>query len=222
MSKNTWASIVKTKEILPTEVIVPEPPLPAQTAAQSAVTGLQTENTNTESHNDELARIRQTKESLDKEIKFKRDKFTTSYAYTRFNQDIDYLNQQRTQLEERETTLKYLILLDNGPHAKRALEVVRRIKAYLGSEPDYKLRYTKFDNTRRMTFSIICDLSRYFFTMDGAGLEWEIKESVGVEYDCPNNIHIHFSVESPEMGCILEAAIKTELPCFAEVIHRKN
>ena len=219
MSKNTWASIVKSKEILPTEVIVPEPPLPA--SSQPAIE-LLSDGPSQESYTDELTRIQQTKESLDKEIKLKRDKFTTSYAYTRFNQDIDSLNEQRIQLEERETILKHLVLLDKGPRAKRALDVVRRINRYLGSELEYKSRYTKFDDTCRMTYSILCDFSRYFFTTDGTGLEWEIKESVGVEYDWPNKIHIQFTVENPEMASVLEAAIKTELPWFAEVSNCKN
>ena len=219
MNKNTWASIVKTKEILPTEVVVPEPPLSAFTSAGFE---LQSDGVSQEPYTDELARINKMKDAIDKETKLKRDKFTTSYAYTRFNQDIDFLNKQRIQLEEREARLKHLVLLDKGPHAKRALDVVSRINRYIGSELEHKSRYTKFDNTCGMTFSILCDVSRYFFTTDGTGLEWEIKESVGVEYDWPNKIHIHFTVETPEMASVLEAAIKTELPWFAEVIHRKN
>ena len=226
MSKQTWASVVSKPmyifhpstltlspkqapesppELLPTEVTVPEPPPPSSRACETPIVP------NCNIFQNELTKIQQNKQILEADIEMKRDKFHSSYAFTRYNQDMDALYRQKTILDEREAKTKQMLLLSNGAHAKRILDVIKRIKSYLGVQEEYIRRYTTFDNEIR----IVCDIHEGsfldFFSTNENGLEWQITESIEKEYYWPNKIHIQFTVQSPEMIPILEAAIKTEL-----------
>lgn len=229
MSKQTWASVVSKPiymthpptlsltpkqvpeappELLPTEVSVPEPPPPSSRASETPVVP------NSNIFQNELIKIQQSKQTLEADIETKMEKFHSSYAFTRYNQDMDALYRQKAILDEREAKTKQMILLSNGAHAKRILEVVKRIKNYLGVQEEYIMRYTTFDNEIR----IVCDIHEGsfldFFSTNENGLEWQITESIEKEYYWPNKIHIQFTVQSPEMIPVLEAAIKTELGNF--------
>jgi hypothetical protein len=226
MSKQTWASVVSKPmyifhppapslspnqgpesppELLPTEVTVPEPPPPSSRAGESPILP------NSNIFQNELTKIQQSKQTLEADIEMKKEKFHSSYAFTRYNQDMDALYRQKAILDEREAKTKQMLLLTNGAHSKRILEVVKRIKNYLGVQEEYIMRYTTFDNEIR----IVCDIHEGsfldFFSTNENGLEWQITESIEKEYYWPNKIHIQFTVQSPEMIPILEAAIKTEL-----------
>jgi hypothetical protein len=232
MSKETWASVVSKAvyilhpptptltpkqapespaELLPTEVSVPEPPPPSSKTSESHILP------NSNIFQNELTKIQQNKHTLEADIEMKKDKFHSSYAFTRYNQDMDALYRQKAILDEREAKTKQMILLSNGAHAKRILEVVKRIKNYLGVQEEYIMRYTTFDNEIR----IVCDIHEGsfldFFSTNENGLEWQITESIEKEYYWPNKIHIQFTVQSPEMIPVLEAAIKTELGNFITV-----
>jgi hypothetical protein len=200
-------------ELLPTEVSVPEPPPSSQlklsTQDQKAVEFNIYEN--------ELRRIQETKVALETDIETKRDKFHSSYAFTRYNQDMEALYKQKTILDEREAKTKLMLLLSSGAHAKRALEVVKRIKCYLGVQEEYLRRYTTFDNEIRIVCNIREGSLLEFFSADETGLEWKITESIDKEYYWPNRVSIQFTVQTSEMVPILEAAIKSELGDFITV-----
>lgn len=226
MSKQTWASVVSKPmyifhpstltlspkqapesppELLPTEVTVPEPPPPSSRASEPPIVP------NSNIFQNELTKIQQSKQTLEADIEIKKDKFHSSYAFTRYNQDMDALYRQKAILDEREAKTKQMLLLTNGAHAKRILDVVKRIKNYLGIQEEYIRRYTTFDNEIRMTCDIYEGPFLDFFSTNENGLEWQITESIEKEYYWPNKIHIQFTVQSPEMIPVLEAAIKTEL-----------
>lgn len=228
MSKETWASVVSKavytlhpsmqaqtltpkqapespREVLPTEVSVPEPPPPLHKVNEAPIVP------NSNIFENELTKIQQSKQALEADIETKKEKFHSSYAFTRYNQDMDALYRQKAILDEREAKTKQMLLLSNGAHSKRILEVVKRIKSYLGVQEEYIRRYTTFDNEIR----IVCDIHEGsfldFFSTNENGLEWQITESIEKEYYWPNKIHIQFTVQSAEMIPVLEAAIKTEL-----------
>lgn len=241
MSKQTWAAIVKKPQVqgqgqgqtqlpavdvqaleevkitdypdlLPTEVQVPEPPPPKNSEYVQAI--LPTSNVNM--YDLEMRQINRRKEALEKDIQQKLEKFNTSYAYTRFNQDMETLNQQKKALEEKEAEIKRAMILSTGIYSKRVLEVIGRIKRYLGSEAEYTSRYISRGGTVPMYCNIrYCDLKSLRGCLpedlddDMAALRWEIKEEISKPG--LSHIHIDFTVYSQDMISILEAAIKSEI-----------
>ena len=200
-------------ELLPTEVSVPEPPPSSQLKLPIQDQRVLEFNI----YENELRRIQETKLALETDIETKKDKFHSSYAFTRYNQDMEALYKQKTVLDEKEAKTKLMLLLSSGAHANRALEVVKRIKCYLGVQEECLRRYTTYDNEIR----IICNIRQGslldFFSADETGLEWEITESIDKDYYWPNRLRIQFTVQTSEMIPILEAAIKSELGDFITV-----
>ena len=193
------------REILPTEVNVPEPPTPLNKKPDISC---EIEST---VYENEILKIKQSKERLEAEIKVKMEKFHSSYAFTRYNQDMDILHNQKLILEQQELKTKQLLLLTSGSYAKRALEVVKRIKNYLGVQEEIIKRYTTFDNEIRIMCHIYQGSALDFFSTDNTGIEWQICESIEKEYYWPNRVDFNFTVQASEMIPVLEAAIKSEL-----------
>jgi len=207
-------SITDYPDLLPTEVPVPEPPPPKNSESIHS-SPCDTPIINT--YDLELRQIHRHKETLERDIQQKLEKFNTSYAYTRFNQDMEALNQQKRALEEKEAEIKRAMILRSGIYSKRVLEVIGRIKRYLGPEAEYTSRYTP----RCGAISMYCKITYTTFqSMYGycaeeleenmATMRWVIQE----EYPTPGHIHINFTTYSQDMSSILEAAIKSELKGF--------
>ena len=234
MSKPSWAAIVKkpvlavtekvitqpleNDQILPTEVVVPEPPPPKVTDDQVTLNNsIYNSSTLTipNTYELEIRQIQRRKEIVENDIQQKEDKFHSSYAYTRFNQDMEALNQQKRALEEKEAEIKRAIILSTGSYSKRVLDVIGRIKRYLGSEAEYTSRYTSRCGTIPMfckiTYSSLQSMRGYCpenLDDNMMALTWKIQEEI------PNHIHIDFTTYSQDMTSILEAAIKSELKGF--------
>ena len=192
-------------EILPTDIYVPEPPRPKNKLVVS-------DNVLDSAYfNNEILKIQEIKISLEKEIQLKMEKFHSSYAFTKYTQDMNILYNQKSALEKREVIVKQQLLLRDNLFAKRALEIVKRIKNYLGPKDEYLRKYTTFNNELNIYCKITQTLLFNFYSLDNTGIEWEISESIEKEYDWPNKIEFKFTVQSDKMIPILEAAIKTEI-----------
>ena len=153
MSKQTWAEIVSSKgvnntvftevikqepgkisnseefqEVLPTDIYVPEPPSSSNKEVQ--------DNKLSESsiYKNEIIGIQKSIDTLERDIQCKKDKFINGYAYTKFNQDMETLYKQKQLLEQNKVKMERVLLLTTGLHAKRALEVIKRVKDYLGAK----------------------------------------------------------------------------------------
>jgi len=210
-------SITDYPDLLPTEVPVPEPPPPKNSESTDPIGSTDSNTCIINTYDLELRQIHRHKETLERDIQQKLEKFNTSYAYTRFNQDIEALNQQKKALEEKEAEIKRAMILSTGVYSKRVLEVIGRIKRYLGSEAEYTSRYTP----RCGAISMYCKITYTSLqSMHGycaeelednmTTLRWVIQE----EYPTPGHIHINFTTYSQDMTSILEAAIKSELKGF--------
>ena len=201
-------SIDNYPDLLPTEVEVPEPPPPNNSEC--------TQNTSptVNTYDLELLQIHRRKEALEKDIQQKLEKFNTSYAYTRFNQDMETLNQQKKVLEEKEAEIKRSMILSTGIYSKRVLEVIGRIKRYLGSEAEYTSRYTSRGTMYcKITYTTLQSMRGYCaeeLEENMSSLRWMIQE----EFPAPGHIQIVFTTYSQDMSSILEAAIKSELKGF--------
>lgn len=210
-------SITDYPDLLPTEVPVPEPPPPMNSESTQPIASTDSNTSIINTYNLELRQIHRHKETLERDIQQKLEKFNTSYAYTRFNQDIEALNQQKKTLEEKEAEIKRAIILSTGSYSKRVLEVIGRIKRYLGSEAEYRSRYISRGGTISMYCKITyCNLDTMRCSLpedleeNMAALRWVIQE----EFPTPGHIQIVFTTYSQDMSSILEAAIKSELKGF--------
>ena len=217
MSKPSWAAIVQKQtqsmtplvvsepflfsyEQQPMNVIVPEPPMPY---------------TNTEkSFEALLEEIVQQKRLIQKETEQKDEKFKKSYAYTRFSQEMDALEAAKRVLEQKELEVKRAIILAESIFSKKVLEVILRVKAYLGE--DYLSRYSGYDGYQSMYYSYCLGSCFDFNSENGEGLKVNIMDSLNVDYEFPNKIHLNFIVESPDMMPVLEAAIQEHLKGFTK------
>ena len=204
-------SIDNYPDLLPTEVEVPEPPPPNNSEC------IQNTPPTINTYDLEILQIHRRKEALEKDIQQKLEKFNTSYAYTRFNQDMETLNKQKKALEEKEAAIKRAMILSTGSYSKRVLEVIGRIKRYLGSEAEYMSRYISRGGTISMYCKITyCNLETMRCSLpeeleeNMATLRWMIQE----EFPAPGHIQIVFTTYSQDMSSILEAAIKSELKGF--------
>jgi hypothetical protein len=219
MSKPSWASIVQKQSVaadspysgepmLPMNVIVPEPPMPPSLC-----------DSHTQSHNPKtfealLEEIVQQKRLIEREVEQKDEKFKKSYAYTRFSQEMDALEVAKKALEEKELEVKRAIILSESIYSKKVLEIITRIKGYLGE--DYMSRYTGYNGYRSMYYSYSLGPSYDFNSENGEGLKVNILDGLSVDYEFPNRIELHFTVESQDMIHVLEAAIQEHLKGFSK------
>jgi hypothetical protein len=208
MSKPSWAAIVQKKLLScdePMNVIVPEPPMPYT-------------NTNTNIKEKSFAclleEIAEQKRLIEQEVEQKDEKFKKSYAYTRFSQEMDELEAAKRALEEKEQEVKRAIILSESIFSKKVLEVITRVKAYLGD--DYQDRYTGYNAYQSMYYSCCLGPLYDFNSENGEGLKVSIMDSLSVDYEFPNRIHIQFTVESADMIPVLEAAIQEQLKGFSK------
>jgi hypothetical protein len=216
MSKPSWASIVQKQasvcalvepsynaELLPMNVIVPEPPMPVIASiipdSPKSFTSL-------------LEDIIEKKRVIEREVEQKDEKFKKSYAYTRFSQEMDALEAAKKALEEKEQEVKRAIILSESIYSKKVLEVITRVKAYLGEE--YQSRYTGYNGYKSMYYSYCLGACYDFSSENGEGLKVSIMDGLNVDYEFPNRIHLQFEVESPDMIPVLEAAIQEHLKGF--------
>jgi len=217
MSKPSWASIVQKQSVvadspysgeplLPMNVIVPEPPMPPSFS-------------DTQSHNPKtfetmLEEIVEQKRVIEKEVEQKDEKFKKSYAYTRFSQEMDALEAAKKALEEKELEVKRAIILSESIYSKKVLEVITRVKAYLGA--DYLSRYSGYNGYQSMYYSYCLGPSYDFSSENGEGLKVNILDGLSVDYEFPNRIQLHFTVETTDMVTVLEAAIQEHLKGFSK------
>ena len=219
MSKPSWASIVQkqtsvcalvepsyTGELLPMNVIVPEPPM--LSSMQTIVSD------SPKSFTSLLEEIVEQKRLIEKEAEQKDEKFKKSYAYTRFSQEMDALEAAKRSLEEKEQEVKRAIILSESIYSKKVLEVILRVKAYLGE--DYQHRYTGYNGYQSMYYSYSLGACYDFNSENGEGLKLSIMDGLNVDYEFPNRIHLQFTVESPDMLQVLEAAIQEQLKGFSK------
>ena len=214
MSKPSWASIVQQKPLAcdePMNVIVPEPPMPYTNTNTNT-------NTNTivkeKSFASLLEEILEQKRLIEKEVEQKDEKFKKSYAYTRFSQEMDALEAAKKALEEKEQEVKRAIILSESIYSKKVLEVITRVKAYLGEE--YQSRYTGYNGYKSMYYSYCLGACYDFSSENGEGLKVSIMDGLNVDYEFPNRIHLNFTVESPDMIPVLEAALQEHLKGFSK------
>ena len=204
MSRPSWASIVKPNnssasspyeadELNPMDVNVPEPPPPNKL----------------EGH---LETIKQRKSKIQEEIEQKDTKFKSSYAFTRYNEEMIKLAEEERILNEKESDIKRAIILRDGTYTKTAMEAVNRIYRYIG--PDYLLQYTGYMGIRAMFYKIELGPAYMFFSNNGEGLRVNIEDSFSIDCEWPNKIYIVFKVENADMIPILESAIHTVLTGF--------
>ena len=217
MSKPSWASIVQKQSVgtdlsysaqpmLPMNVIVPEPPMPHSffdTHTESAKT-----------FETLLEDIVKQKRIIEEEVEQKDEKFKKSYAYTRFSQEMDALEAAKRALEEKELEVKRAIVLAESIYSKKVLEVIMRIKGYLGD--DYVSRYSGYNGYRSMYYSYSLGPCYDFNSENGEGLKVSIMDSLSIDYEFPNKIHLNFIVESADMLQVLEAAIQEHLKGFTK------
>lgn len=214
MSKPSWAAIVQKpaisgyfsqnmfEECLPTNVIVPEPPMP----------NAEVKVCPEKSFSLMLQEIDQQMSKIDEEAEQKSDKFHKSYAYTRFSQEMDALKNARMALEEKEKNIKRAIILSESVYSKRVLDVMRKIKSYLG--PAYEDTYTGYSGIKSMTYSYSIWPSYRFHSENGEGLKVNVMDAMHVDSEFPNKIDIHFQIQSDEMIPVLDAAIHEHLKGF--------
>jgi hypothetical protein len=187
-------------------VIVPEPPMPSSlsdTHTQSAKT-----------FETLLEEIIQQKQLIQKEVEQKDEKFKKSYAYTRFSQEMDALESAKKALEEKELEVKRAIILSESIYSKKVLEVILRVKAYLGD--DYVYRYSGYNGYKSMYYSCCVGPLYDFNSENGEGLKVNIVDGLSVDYEFPNRIDLHFTAETMDMLVVLEAAIKEHLKGFSK------
>jgi hypothetical protein len=187
-------------------VIVPEPPMPP--SLSDSQTQIQTAKT----FEAILEEIVQQKRLIEKEVEQKDEKFKKSYAYTRFSQEMDALEAAKKALEEKEQEVKRAIILSESIFSKKVLEVITRVKAYLGD--DYKSRYTGYNGYKSMYYSCFLGPSYDFNSENGEGLKVSMVDALNVDYEFPNRIHLKFTVESFDMIPVLEAALQEHLKDF--------
>lgn len=221
MSKPSWASIVQKQSMgtdssysaqpmLPMNVIVPEPPMPLSLCDGHN----QAENNNPKSFASLLEDIIQQKQLIQKEVEQKDEKFKKSYAYTRFSQEMDALEAAKKALEEKELDVKRAIILAESIYSKKVLEVIMRIKSYLGE--DYHYRYSGYNGYKSMYYSCCLGPLYDFNSENGEGLKVSIVDGLSVDYEFPNKIKLDFEVESSDMLPVLEAAIQEHLKGFSK------
>jgi hypothetical protein len=214
MSKPSWASIVQKQSVatdspysgepmLPMNVIVPEPPMPHS---------LQAESQNPKTFETILEEIVEQKRLIQREAEQKDEKFKKSYAYTRFSQEMDALESAKKALEEKELEVKRAIILSESIYSKKVLEVIMRVKGYLGD--DYLSRYTGYNGYLSTYYSYSLGPCYDFNSENGEGLKVNIMDSLSIDYEFPNKIELHFTAESVDMLVVLEAAIKEHLKGF--------
>lgn len=215
MSKPSWASIVQKQSVgadlsyspqpmLPMNVIVPEPPMPPSLCDVHSP----------KSFASLLEEIIQQKDLIQREVEQKDEKFKKSYAYTRFSQEMDALEAAKKALEEKELEVKRAIILSESIYSKRVLEIILRVKAYLGD--DYQSRYSGYNGYNSMFYSICQGPCYDFNSENGEGLKVNIVDGLSVDYEFPNRIQLHFTVESLDMMHVLEAAIQEHLKGFSK------
>jgi hypothetical protein len=185
-------------------VIVPEPPMPPSLSDVHSP----------KSFASLLQEIIQQKDLIQKEAEQKDEKFKKSYAYTRFSQEMDALEVAKKALEEKELEVKRAIILSESIYSKKVLEVVTRIKGYLGE--DYQTRYTAYNGYQSMYYSYRLGSCYDFNSENGEGLKVNILDGLSVDYEFPNRIEIHFTLESSDMMYVLEAAIQEHLKGFTK------
>jgi hypothetical protein len=222
MSKPSWASIVQKQSgviaeasysgepLLPMNVIVPEPPMPEL----SSNTHTQTPTQCSKSFESILQDIVQQKELIQQEAEQKNEKFKKSYAYTRFSQEMDALKTAKKVLEDKELEVKRAMILSESIYSKKVIEVIMRIKNYLGK--DYESRYTGYNAYQSMYYLIRTGPGYDFSSENGEGIRVCIMDSLSIDYEFPNKIELHFSTESIDMIPVLEAAIEEHLKGFTK------
>jgi hypothetical protein len=189
-------------------VIVPEPPMPPSLSDGS------TKNHNNKTFETILEEIVEQKRLIEKEAEQKDEKFKKSYAYTRFSQEMDALESAKKALEEKELEVKRAIILSESIYSKKVLEVILRIKAYLGE--DYQSRYTGYNAWQSMYYSYCVGAFYDFSSENGEGLKVNIVDGFNIDYEFPNKIQLNFTVESPDMIHVLEAAVNEHLKGFSK------
>lgn len=192
-------------ELLPMNVIVPEPPMPV---IASTIPDYP------RSFEALLEEIIEKKRVIEREVEQKDEKFKKSYAYTRFSQEMDALEAAKKALEEKELEVKRAIVLAESIYSKKVLEVITRIKAYIGD--DYISRYTGYNGYKSMYYSYSLGACYDFNSENGEGLKVNIVDGLNVDYEFPNKIELHFIVESADMLQVLEAAIQEHLKGFSK------
>ena len=214
MSKPSWAAIVQKpaisgyfnpnmfEECLPTNVIVPEPPMPHAEVKPCPEKPFSLM----------LQEIDQQMSKIDEEAEQKSDKFHKSYAYTRFSQEMDALKNARMALEEKEKNIKRAIILSESVYSKRVLEVIRKIKSYLG--PAYEDKYIAYSGLKTLHYSCAVMPSYSCNSENSDGIRVSIMDAMNVYTECPNMVEIHFQIKSDEMIPVLEAAIHENLKGF--------
>jgi len=209
MSKPSWASIVQKQSVvtdlaysgepmLPMNVIVPEPPMPSSNTPKTFASMLE--------------EIILQKDLIQKEVEQKDEKFKKSYAYTRFSQEMDALEAAKKALEEKELEIKRAIILTESIYSKKVLEVILRVKAYLGE--DYVSRYSGYNGYKSMYYSYSLGACYDFNSENGEGLKVSIMDSLSIDYEFPNKIELHFILESSDTIQVLEAAVQEHLKGF--------
>jgi hypothetical protein len=221
MSKPSWASIVQKQTVvtdspysgepmLPMNVIVPEPPMP-QSLSDAQIPN---QSNNSKTFEALLEEILQQKKLIEKEVEQKDEKFKKSYAYTRFSQEMDALEAAKKALEDKELEVKRAIILSESIYSKKVLEVIVRVKAYLGD--DYQYRYSGYNGYMSMYYSYSLGPCYDFNSENGEGLKVNIVDSLNVDYEFPNKIQLHFTVESTDMMPVLEDAVQEHLKGFSK------
>ena len=162
----------------------------------------------------ELEQVEKRKDAISKLINLKETAFHSSYAYTRYSEDIKKLADELTLLNTKEDEIRRSIILASGVYARQAKWVVQRISDYLG--PGFQPHYSGYDGYKCMSYQIkLCTGNMYSFNSEsGEGIRWYIHEGVNVDYEFPNKVHIGFTVQSEDMIAVLEAAIKEKLIGF--------
>jgi hypothetical protein len=184
--------------MLPMNVIVPEPPMPPSNTPKTFASMLE--------------EIILQKDLIQKEVEQKDEKFKKSYAYTRFSQEMDALEAAKKALEEKELEIKRAIILTESIYSKKVLEVILRVKAYLGE--DYVSRYSGYNGYKSMYYSYSLGACYDFNSENGEGLKVSIMDSLSIDYEFPNKIELHFILESSDTIQVLEAAVQEHLKGF--------
>lgn len=133
--KHTWAHVVASKsqasntELTPMQVIVPEPPM--RTESRSLATS-DTAEVNITLH-DFCEMFEKRTTSIQAEIEHRREKFQSSYAYTKYMQDIQSLETENNDLKKKMHYIKCIA------------DVVKRIQTYLSHDSV---------STRSLTYTI--------------------------------------------------------------------
>jgi hypothetical protein len=164
--------------------------------------------------NSELEQVEKRKDAISKLMDLKETAFHSSYAYTRYSEDIKKLADELTLLNTKEEQIRRSIILASGVYARQAKWVVQRISDYLG--PGFQPHYSGYDGYKCMSYQIkLCTGNIYSFNSEsGEGIRWYIHEGVNVDYEFPNKVHIGFTVQSEDMISVLDAAIKEKLIGF--------